>query len=60
MALKRINKELTDLGRYVHPHHHTATVKFNMLVVGLLHKRGPMQTHQRLHRQALEIDKSIC
>jgi hypothetical protein len=41
MALKRINKELTDLGRYVHPHHYTATVLFNTLVVGLLHKRGP-------------------
>jgi hypothetical protein len=44
MALKRINKELTDLGRYVNPHRYTATFTINMMVVGLLHKRGPVQT----------------
>jgi hypothetical protein len=58
MALKRINKELTDLGRYVHPLHYTATVKIKS-VVGLLHKRGPMQTHQELHHQDQEIEKGI-
>ena len=33
---------------------YTATFKINMVVVGLLHKRGSMQTHQKLHQQGLK------
>jgi hypothetical protein len=46
MALKRINKELTDLGRYVQSLSLTAThlVEVGCLVVG--QQAGSLQIHQ--------------